>query len=262
VPCSDDSPGCIESPLPGPRCFPEFVRYNLRVRDSFVVTEASLGMLTDNVRTDPDTGECLVDPTASTLLSGRLRLGADEAETFGHPVWGIADCPNALEASPSDPNPCRITTPRLSQPDSLFHSFSYQNGTGADPVGVEAIRFSNPFLSMVLDLTSLLDLATDVPDHGGAWPPEFAAFHRSRIPRGYRLTFGTEQGYTPYDDPIVVAGQTPLTYPVRLIPAPELNVAYIVDAGGQGGVAGVRGQVVRVILNELTPRADENFRVQ
>jgi hypothetical protein len=262
VPCEDDSPGCIETPLPGPRCFPEFVRYVARTRDAFTVTEATIGMLNENIRTDPDTTECLVDPTASTLLTGRLRLGADEDATFNHPVWGIPDCPNPLEASPTDPNPCRITTSRSTQADSLFHAFTYQNGTGADPVGVEAIRFSNPFLSATVDLTSLLDLASDVPDFGGAWPPEFAVFRRSRIPRGYRMSFSTEAGYTPFDDGVAVANQTPLTYPVRVIPAPELNIAYVVDAGGRGGLAGVRGQVVRVILGESLPRADENFRVQ
>src|SRR5690606_14517687 len=43
VPCEDDNPGCIETPLPGPRCFPEFVRYEVRASDSFLVTGTNTG---------------------------------------------------------------------------------------------------------------------------------------------------------------------------------------------------------------------------
>lgn len=256
VPCEDDSPGCIETPLPGPLCFPEFVRYDIRASNSFVVTSANSGIFTDGVRADETTGECLPDPTASTLLTSRLWLGADEDETFNHPVLGIPDCPEPVLAGPSDPNPCRITTPRSFDPDSLFHTFAY------DGAPVEAIRFSNPFFSITLDLVSLLDLAQDVPDFSDVrWPAGAARFRRSRIPRGYSLDFATEDGYVPYNEPLVVANLTPVTYPVRIVNAPELSVAYVVDAGGRGGVQGVRGQIVRVLLGDDT-RADENFRVQ
>jgi hypothetical protein len=264
VPCEDDSPGCIETPLPGPLCFPEFVRYDVRASNSFVVTGTNTGVLTDGVRTDDATGECLPDTTASNLLTSRLWLGADEDETYNHPVLGIPDCPNPLRAEPSDPNPCRITTPRASAPSSLFHTFSY--GV-RDPEydrrdTVEAIRFSNPFFSLTLDLVSLVDLASDVPDFPGvSWPQDLTEFRRARIPRGYALEFGTEDGYLPYNEPLVVANLTPVTYPVRIVAAPELSVAFVVDAGGRGGVQGVRGQIVRVLLGADT-RADENFRVQ
>jgi hypothetical protein len=257
VPCEDDSPGCIETPLPGPFCFPEFVRYDVRASNSFVVTGTNTGVFADGVRTDDATGECLPDPTVSSLLTSRLWLGADEDETFNHPVLGIPDCPNPLRAEPGDPNPCRITTPRSGDSSSLFHTFAY-HGTAS----VEAIRFSNPFFSLTLDLVSLLDLAAEVPDlPGTSWPLSFARYRRSRIPRGYALDFGTQDGYLPYNEPLVVANLTPVTYPVRIINAPELSVAYVVDAGGRGGVQGVRGQIVRVLLGDDT-RADENFRVQ
>jgi hypothetical protein len=68
-------------------------------------------------------------------------------------------------------------------------------------------------------------------------------------------------GYQTFNDPVVVQS-TPLTYPVRIVPAPETGAAYIVDAGGRGGVAGVRGQVVRVTISASEIRADENFRVR
>lgn len=270
VPCEDDSPGCIETPLPGPLCFPEFVRYDVRASNSFVVTGTNTGVFTDGVRTDDATGECLPDTTASNLLTSRLWLGADEDETYNHPVLGIPDCPNPLRAEPGDPNPCRITTTRERDASSLFHAFSYGVPDPENPATpdldrratVEAIRFSNPFFSLTLDLVSLVDLASDVPDFPGVrWPQAFTRFRRARIPRGYALEFGTEDGYLPYNEPLVVANLTPVTYPVRIVAAPELSVAFVVDAGGRGGVQGVRGQIVRVLLGADT-RADENFRVQ
>ena len=68
-------------------------------------------------------------------------------------------------------------------------------------------------------------------------------------------------GYAAFNDPIVV-GSTPLTYPVRVVPAPEPGVAYAVDAGGRGGVTGVRGQVVRLTIGQGAIRGDEQFRVR
>jgi hypothetical protein len=246
-------------PLPGPTCFAELVDYVVRVRHSFVVTgDPNALFFSNQVFADPATGECKEDPTVSNLLTSRLRLGADEAATWGDPYFPIPDCPNPDDAAPTDPNPCRIAVPREGNADSLFHYFSYN----ATPV--EAVRFSNPYLSLVLDLTSLLDLARPpelLPE--GAWPAEFARFKRSRIPRNYSERFVTLDGYIPWDEPVAV-GTVPMVYPVRVISAPELGVAFIVDAGGRGGVAGVRGQIIRINAAEVTsgPLADENFRVR
>ena len=264
---------CTLSPLPGPRCFAELVGYEVRLRNSFVVRDGGSngrGFLTDWVYADPETGECRVDQTVSNLLSSRLWLGADEEQTWNDPRWGIPDCPGADVASPLDPNPCRVTRRREDDPASLFHRFAYQ---GQD---VEAIRFSNPYASFELDLTSLLDLAstpngvagvlcTGQDTQGCAWPPEFAAFRRARIPRGYVQDFNvpSQIGYVPFNE-IVVVQSTPLVYPVRIVPAPEPGFAFIVDAGGRGGVQGVRGQVVRVNAAGVDSGeiADTTFKVR
>jgi len=252
-PCIDDSPGCIQSPLPGPRCFPEFVNYGVRLKDAFKIEGTSSPFFTEAVSADPETLECIENPTTSNLLTSRLRLGRDEAETFGHPVWGIPDCPDALEASQTDPNPCRITGSRGDPGNALFHWFSY------DSAPVEAIRFTNPYMSLVIDLTSLLDLAQPDPDTDLPWPTGMAPFRRGRIPRGYRQEFGTVDGYTPFDEPVAL-GNNRLVYPLRLGLAPEPAVVYVVDAGSRGGLA-PRGQVMRLRLGtQVLP--DELFRVQ
>jgi hypothetical protein len=257
TPCEGGSFNCRQALLPGPRCFGEFVRYAVATRESFVVgLNPAQQFITDRVITDPDTGECREDPTVSNLLTSRLRLGADEASTFA----SIPACPNADEASPSDPNPCRIMSQR-SDPDggsTHYHAFSYYE----EPV--EALRFSNPYGTIVIDLVSLLDLASPTELlEAGSFPTCYARFRRARIPRNYREEFATPQttGYAAFNDPIVVSN-TPLTYPVRVVAAPEPGVAFAVDAGGRGGVTGVRGQVVRFTISNSAIQGDEQFRVR
>ncbi|MBL4683129.1 MAG: hypothetical protein JKY37_00955 [Nannocystaceae bacterium] len=252
-PCSDDRPGCIQSPLPGPRCFPEFVNYSVRLKDSFKIEGTASPFFTDRVSADPVTLECVEDPLTSNLLTSRLRLGADEDATFNHPVWGIPDCPNALQATPADPNPCRITGSRGEPGSALFHWFAYEGEQ------VQAIRFTNPYMSVVIDLTSLLDLAVPDPLTDLPWPTSMVGFRRARITRGYREEFGARDGYAPYDEPVQV-GRNRLVYPVRILPAPEPGVVFVVDAGSEGGFS-PRGQVMRIELGSQVS-ADPQFRVQ
>jgi hypothetical protein len=254
TPCEGGSFNCRQVPLPGPGCFGEFLRYNVTLREQMGVSvDAAARFIADRVITDPDTGECREDPTVSTLLTSRIPLGRDAAGTFAR----IPDCPNADDPSPTDPNPCRIFIDREADPTSRFHGLSY------DDRPIEALRYSNPFGTVVIDLVSPLDLAAPNDLPGGRFPECFADFRRARIPRGYRESFGTPgvTGYQIYNDPIVV-GSTPLTYPVRIVPAPEIGAAFVVDAGGRGGAAGVRGQVVRIEIREGAIRGDDQFRVR
>jgi len=257
---------CLLSPLPGPRCFPELVRYAVRLHESLSFTGSSTPFLSDRVLADPTTGECVEDPAVSSLLTSRIRLGLDAEQTFGTGPWQIADCVNPDEAGPDDPNPCRITVDRASDPASLFHRFAYQG----DPV--PAIRYSNPLLSVTIDLTSLVGLTSETPDFPGElWPSgldsdadgigDFAEFVRARIPSGFREEFGTINGFVPFSETVVV-GQTVMVYPVRIVRAPEPNADFIVDAGGRGGATGVRGQVVRVDHGGGQVLTDQQFRVR
>lgn len=247
---------CLQSPLPGPRCFPELQRYAVGLHQSFAFTGTNTPFLTDRVVADPVTGECVEDPAVSSLLTSRIRLGADAERTFGAGPWQIADCVNPDEAGPDDPNPCRITVDRVTDPASLFHRFSYLD----EPVA--AIRYSNPVLSVTLDLASLGGLTSEPPDFPGqTWPASFAAFLRARIPTGYREELGTINSYLPFSETVAV-GNTVMVYPVRIVPAPEPNADFIVDAGGRGGATGVRGQVVRVDHGGGQVLTDQQFRVR
>lgn len=259
-PCTDGNPGCLQSPLPGPRCFPELTRYTVRLHQSFSFAGSSTSFLTDRVIVDPTTGECVEDPEVSTLLTSRIRLGADAPSTFGTGPWQIADCTNPNEAQPGDPNPCRIVTERLTDPGSLFHSFRYVRNVDQP---VDAIRFSTPVMSVAIDLVSLLGIASDPPEYvGETWPAQFATFLRARIPNGYREEFSTTNGFIPYNEPVVVGARTPMVYPVRIIHAPESNADFIVDAGGRGGVVGIRGQVIRINHGTGQVLADDTFLVR
>lgn len=255
-PCEGGNPSCLLSPLPGPRCFSELVRYAVRLDDAFSFTGSSTPFLSDRVIADPTTGECVEDPAVSSLLTSRIRLGADAEATFGSEPWQILDCVNPDEAGPDDPNPCRITVDRAADPASLFHRFAY------DQRPVAAIRYSNPVLSVTIDLVSLAGLTAEPADFAGeAWPNTFADFLRARIPSGYREEFGTVNGFIPLSDTVVV-GSTVMVYPVRILPGPEVNADFIVDAGGRGGVTGVRGQVVRIDHAGSQILTDQEFRVR
>ncbi len=271
-----DYDACRETPLPGTECFQEFVRYQVRLHNSFLVTGSPLGgFFPDRVIADPTTGECVEDPGVSSLLTSRLRLGANADRTFNHEVWGISACLSD-DPSPLDPNPCRVVTARANNAGSKYHTFAFEGSE------VAAVRYTNPYVSFVVDLTSLLGLAGEIPDaddqrwYNDAYCPEkgttadcpvplqrFTDFRRARIPDRYRETFRVESGYRPIHDG-VVTGRVPLVYPVRVIPAPDdFPRVYIVDSGGRGGLSGVRGQVVRVQFGPGNDfGADESFRVR
>ncbi len=254
TPCEGGSFNCRQALLPGPGCFAEFFQYAVTLRESFAVGVASTAeFLSDRVITDPLTGQCREDETVSALLTSRIPIGADAAATFAR----IPDCANADEAAPSDPNPCRITVPREADPRSRYHYFSFYG------VPVDAIRYSNPFGTVVIDTVDLISLASPNDLPAGVFSPCFAGFHRSRIPANYRESFTTPSitGYAAYNSPIVV-GATPLTYPVRVLPAPETEASFAVDAGGRGGVTGVRGQVVRMVIGSDSITGDQDFRVR
>ena len=261
-PCESGDPDCTRTLLPGPRCFPELVTYVVRLRHSFMVEGSpTVPFIPDRVVEDPETGRCREDPSVSTLLTSRIRLGADESETFsgenGYP-YVIPECPNADEAAPTDPNPCRINRQRAEDEATRFHTFSY------DGERVSAIRFSNPFLSLVVDMTDLRTLGSEIEQlTEKRYGPEFVEFRRGRLPRGYRETFLALPGYVPFSEPLVVRNIV-MVYPVRIIKGPETSSAFIVDAGGRGGPMGVRGQLIRIIASAIDQGGmeDLNFLVR
>ncbi len=266
-PCESGQRDCVQTLLPGPRCFSEFIDYVVRTRNGFTVTgDPTPGFISDRVVIDPQTGECREDGSASSLLTSRLRLGPDEESLISDPRFQIPECPNPDEAAPSDPNPCRITRLRSEGEDTLFHQMEYEGEA------VTAVRFSNPNMSLVIDLTDLVSLAsnTDVIDGNGIvyttrFPPSFRRFERARIPRNYSEAFSADAGYIPISQPAIV-GNTVMVFPVRIINGPTGRAAFVVDAGGRGGPAGVRGQIIRILdiaaIGTTDGFVDTNFLVR
>lgn len=249
----DDNSCFLRSPPPSQACFREFVRYQVRANNSFIVRgPGRASFISDRVVADPDTGRCSIDPDVSNLLTSRIWLGADEAAIEA----AIPACPPG-RATPLAPNPCRIETNRTDAGTTLFHRMEYFGQP------ITALRFSNPAISVVLDLTSVLDIARDLPSSDEFWPQNFVSYRRGRIPFGYREAFrvDTNSGYIPIAGGVAV-GQQPLVFPVRVMNAPEPGVVYIVDAGGRGGLTGIRGQVMRVNVAVSEPTADPDFRVR
>jgi hypothetical protein len=254
-PC-EDADECVYRRLPGPTCFGEFVSYQVALRNQFRVTGPA-PFLSSLVEVDAETGECVAvqDAQVSRLLTSRLPLPASDDPD--DPEWqAIPVCPNTLDPNvdnvvdPGFANVCRINAPR--DPGVLFHNFEYEGEQ------VSALRYSNPVFSIVLDLTSLEALTRDVPElDGQIWPAEFARFRRSRIPRDYRTEFRLASGYVPFAERIVLENRA-VTLPVRIVPGPQSDIAYIVDGSGPGSATSIRGQVVRVFLQSQVT-ADEAF---
>lgn len=265
--CGPDE-DCALTPLPGPACFRELLRYQVNARNSFVVRgPGPYDFLPQRVKADPETGECFEDTTVSNLLTSRIRLGRDEEDSRTNALWPIPSCTaGGTPPDGSEPNPCFIDTLRPAQlkadtSAALYHVFRY--GTeqdGAQPV--PAIRYSNPMMSLVLDLTSLQDLTEPIPGTEEAlWPGWAGAFRRSRIPGAFRESFSTRRGYSPYDA-VVVTSNVSLVGPTRIVNAPELSTVFIVDSSGGSGGRGTRGQVVRVTLAGGQVNPDVRFLVR
>jgi hypothetical protein len=259
---------CILRRLPGPECFRELVPYQVNARNAFVVVGSQFPFMSDHVAADDgpsaaSTGapECVdVGDAAgvSTLLTSRIPLGPDE-ESLGLPACeGGSNPPDS-----SSPNPCVITVDRASDETSRFHRFAYFGQP------VPAIRYSNPIMALVLDLTDLHSLGTAIPEHPreptagllpetALWPVELSGYRRSRIPRGYSIEFATQSGYIPLEETASI-GSNSLTFPVRVIDSPDLPWAFVVDASGPGTSTGIRGQVMRVDVSSNPPLADISF---
>lgn len=239
-PC-EDADECVFRRLPGPTCFSEFLTYQVALRNQFRVA-GNVGFISELVEVDPQTGECreTKDPQRSRLMTSRLPL--PRSDSPDDPEWLAIPACASDTVEPTDANPCRITASRSLA--AKFHLFEYEGEE------VSALRFSNPLFSVVLDLSSLELLTRDVPGTTEqSWPAEFARFLRSRIPRAYRQEVRLDSGYRQFFDFLTLEGR-PVTLPLRIIPGPQDEVAYIVDGSGPGSSSSIRGQVIRVFLTD------------
>ena len=238
---------CTLRRLPGPTCFGEFVRYQVGLRNAFQVT-GPVSFEGDRVDVDPDTGECrpTLDGELSQLLSSRISL--PETDDPSDPVWAAIPVCSTDAVEPGNPNPCRIMSE-----GGRFHNLSYEGET------VSALRFSNPVFSLILDLTSVDSLTSNISGFEElSWGVGQVGFERARIPAGYSETFRLGSGYQPFADFLLVEGSRPVTYPVRILAGPAEAEVYIVDGSGPGSSTSIRGQVVRATLGDQVS-VDDTF---
>lgn len=246
---------CIRQVAPGPRCFAELLRYQVRARNAFVLTSSDerLNFFGDNVERDPNTQEC--KPTTQSgegrsLLHSRIPLPKSQSEFEAQfPV-----CEGTSLPSLSSPFACRETTIRQAGPqarvENRFHTFAYRR---LDQV-VPSLRISNPIFSLNLDLTSLSGLSQRVPGQTVRWPAKVVPFLRSRIPSGYAIRFEIgRQGYRVITERPRLGKQggnsvSPLVFPTALVQNPAApSSIFAIDSVALGSAAlGARGQVMHL----------------
>lgn len=246
---------CVRQQAPGPKCFAELLRYEVRARNAFVLqsTDSRLNFFRDSVRREEGTQRCLsvqLDGTAASLRQSRIPLPAEQSEIEAmYPACNGTEIP-ALNA----PFVCRETQVRQASPtaraENRFHTFAYRNPSQV----VSSLRVSNPIFSINLDLTGLSGLAERIPGQPTRWPTQMAAFRRARIPHGYSTRFQIgRSGYTVIRTRPLLGRTgsriaTPLVFPSRLVQHPAaLHTLFAIDSVARGaGALGARGQVVKL----------------
>lgn len=152
--CSGDSdcdPGtvcssgtCMEGVIPPQACVNAPQRYELRVGDAFAVVGSRSGF--DHPVVENSSGQCVVDPNANRLLTGRLPLRAPACDPNADPRTG-----KRLDGT-YEPNPCSLLVDEVeNQPNYVDGNCTL--GSPAASVATrtaEAIRFRNRGLSLTM----------------------------------------------------------------------------------------------------------------
>lgn len=135
---------CMEGVIPPQACVNAPQRYELRVGEAFAVVGSRSGF-DHPIVADPQ-GKCVVDPSASRLLTARLPLRAPACDPTADPRTG-----KRMDGT-YEPNPCSLTV------DEVENQPNYLDGTctlGSPAASVatrsaEAIRFRNRGLSLTM----------------------------------------------------------------------------------------------------------------
>lgn len=247
---------CLVRRGPGPLCFAELQRYEVRARNAFVLRasdRSEYNYFAQGVRKDPQTGECVEDPAGETspLLRSRFPLGADLNEVKA----AYPECPDQQTPGLKMPNPClekHLRDESASDPSlNRFHRFAYRNPNQV----VDSLRIANPVLAFNLDLSDLSGLIAKIPGQSANWPASMAAFSRSRIPDGFR--WHIQSGRNGYNVAETLGrirargrGGRYLLFPTQLVQQPGApGIVYTVDSAGSSSPGGGRGQVLRGLVS-------------
>lgn len=216
--CADDG-YCVEAVLPPAECVEALQQYQVRAGEVFTVTGAFTGFLHDRIA-DPVTDQCIADPLASPLATGRIPLD-------------VPPCVSGDGFTDVTPNPCATTllhSHYVLQP-KLDEDGKPELDEDGNPIKEEqlmtrqtsAIRFRNPAF-----VTNLVDPLLDPAAQGipctldGAPCPRFPI-----VFPGYSLVFTISGGFVPLQ---ALGG---LKYPVELVPDPLGDIWVMDQSGGQ-----------------------------
>lgn len=229
--CTDPDNGgfCVAGPLPPAECVPTLERYEVRAGEAFAVvsrTQSSstnprgTGFLHDRI-VDPDTGQCVTDPDASPLLTGRLPL--DVPECTGD---GMADV---------SPNPC-MTTVTQYETGRVYSNPSACTGESNPLVELQipAVRFRNPVFTIHMVAPWTRGDDTCFEDYAGTLPP-FSPMYQ-----GFVIDFALTGGFFP----LTIANLS-VAYPVELVKGPDGRI-WVMDQGDTTSGTFTRGRVVAV----------------
>jgi hypothetical protein len=214
--CSDGF--CVEGVRPPDHCTAGIGLFELRVGEAFAVVGEQEGFLHARMA-DPDTGQCVTDPEAHPLATGRIPLEVPECES------------EAIDAL--TPNPCRTTVETV----ELHREYVVDGGTcvAGDQVQrvreAPAIRFRNPIFTFHLvdhetqgDAECRGDRLGELPAHASAYA----------VPE---LVFQLAGGFVP----MFALSAEHVTYARRIVRGP-LGRIWVLDEGEQSDA--LRGQVI------------------
>ncbi|MBZ0238060.1 MAG: hypothetical protein K8M05_37460 [Deltaproteobacteria bacterium] len=224
---------CIEGTIPPEACVAGLQRYSLHATEAMVAIGTRTGYL--HGVTEGAGGQCVKDPNANPLLTGRIPLNVPACTGEGFDVV--------------TPNPCRTT---------IAHTELVPNYTGAAPpaptcqIGtppgvmrttmVDAIRWKNPLMTLHIVNPTYPGDEVCKYDRGGGLVDVPHVFP------GYAFTFRVIAGFSPQ-----TAGGLAIL-PSKLVRSPD-GAVWIIDEGDSDpsaidapptGAPNYRGQIIRV----------------
>jgi len=215
---------CVEGVIPPAACATGVQRYQVRAGDAYAVIGNATGYLHPIIE-DDSTGACVVDPTASPLLIGRLPLTAPPCTGDGF--------------TDLLPNPCSVTVDHTELvPDYETGSCETETDNGELITrDAPAIRFRNPGLTFEL---------VDPYYPGDAMCREDRAGTLGMIPVSvsrHQLEFTITQGF------FTKRADLPSVFPVNVVRGPEQSI-WVIDEGDNvpdaSSSLSTRGQVFRI----------------
>ena len=227
--CDGGSGRCVEGAIPPLQCVSALQRYEVDAGRAFVVVGSRSGYLHSVIQGAND--ECVVDPNASPLQTGRI------------PLTGLPPCPATDDVTTISPNPC---TTSVTQVDSepVFSDLTTCAQDASSPQiksrPTSAIRFRNPGMTFELVDPVYSGDAMCIGDRGGN-------LNAPLVFPGYQLDLRIVSGFLPYLLQLAPTGLTGTVMPLRVRRGP-LESIWVVDAGDflSQNVASTRGSVWRV----------------